>query len=140
MVSLHHLPLSSTRGQSRPRHGSPMPTRGAGDRGRPREQVLRGEQHAVADDDDDELDPRGDRAGVGFQDGMDQRRHVKGHAVDRHQRPDDDCGVPVPRQGAFRLRREDLLVEGAGVVARTGGRLLVTSTTSACAAASNSGK
>ena len=60
--------------------------------------MLRSEQHAVADD--DELDPRGDRAGVGVQDGKDQRRHVEGHAVDHDRRPEDDRGVPVPAQGA----------------------------------------
>ena len=36
--------------------------------------MLRSKQHAVADD---ELDPRGNRAGVGVQDGKDQRRHVE---------------------------------------------------------------
>ena len=79
--------------------------------------MLRSEQHAVADY---ELDARGDRAGVGVQDGKDQRLHIEGHAVDRDRLP-EDSGVTVPAQGARCLRREDLGVEGVRIVVRTGG-------------------
>ena len=89
MASLHHLALSSSRGQSCPRHASPMPTP-------PQKTVVVHVSKCSASrrraaDDDDGLDPRGDRAGVGVQDGMGPHRHVKDHAVDRDRRPEDDC-------------------------------------------------
>ena len=60
-------------------------------------EVLRGDKDAVATD--HELDPHGDRAGVGIQFGKDERRHVEGHAVDQNR--GNDCVVPAPAQGAF---------------------------------------
>ncbi len=74
------------------------------DRGNPRHQVevLRSEQHAVAAGDAHELDPRGDRAGVGIQDRKDQvegyvlRVAVLGRTVPRRLVHSDDVLAAPP--------------------------------------------
>lgn len=95
-------------------------------------EVLCGKEHGVAAD--DELDARGDRTRIGVDHGKDHGRHVKLYAFDQErcrgvvwtvgsatgklgEREDVD---PVAPQGACGLSREDLRLEGAGLVVAAG--------------------
>ena len=100
--------------------------------------MLGGEDKGVIAD--DQLNARGDGAGVAVEDRKDQRRHVEAHALDPRRRPDGSHLEPVPVQGKFGLRSQEFRSEANLSSSSPARRLLVTWLTQGWTAISNPGK